>query len=148
MLSGGPCRNDDGVLHRGDKSKRREWQPPAEALVLLERNVLSLSAEMTLAPVTFSTTSHQSVLFFILAGYTSASEIRDLLVLGSPDSTFSSILLQGAIRICPQNTLREHGQKEVPQRCFLYFLISHHQISTFVPLSLQRPVVLPHWLMS
>lgn len=144
MLSGGPWRNDDGVLHRGGKSKGREWQSPAEALPQLERNVLSPSAEMTLAPVTFSTTSHQSVLFFILAGYTSASEIRDLLVLGSPDSTFSSILQQGAIRICPQNTQREHGQREVLQRCFLYFWISPLQISTFVPLSRQSPVVLTH----
>lgn len=33
-------------------------------------------AEMTLAPVTFSPASHHSVLFFILSGYTSASEIR------------------------------------------------------------------------
>lgn len=118
MLSGGPCRDDDGVLHCGGKSKRREWQSPAEALLQLERNVLSPLAEMTLAPVTFSTTSNQSVLFFILAGYTSASEIRDLLVLGSTDSTFSSTLLQGAIRICPQNTQREHGQEEVSDAFF------------------------------
>lgn len=109
--------------HCGGKSKmrRRRWQSPGEALLQLEGNVLSLSAEMTLAPVTFSTTSHQSVLFFILPGYTSASEIRDLLVLGSPDSTFSSFLLQGAIRICPQNIHGEHGHREVPERCFLYF---------------------------
>lgn len=35
---------------------------------------------LCLAPVTFSPVSHHSGLFFILSGYTSASEIRDLLV--------------------------------------------------------------------
>lgn len=101
------------------------------------------SAEMTLAPVTFSTTSHQSVLFFILPGYTSASEIRDLLVPGSPDSTFSSILLQGAIRICPQNTRGERGHRGAGERLSLLWM-RHLQIKTFVPLSPQSPVVHAH----
>lgn len=104
---------------------------------------MSLSAEMTLAPVTFSTTSHQSVLFFILPGYTSASEIRDLLVLGSPDSTFSSILLQGAIGICPQNTQREHGRREMLSLLW----ISRLQIKIFVPFAHAEPCC-SHSLMS
>lgn len=136
-LPGGRCRNDDGVLRHGDESERRECASPAKAPLQLERNVLSPSAGMTLALVTFSATSRQSVLFFILAGYTSASEIRDLLVPSSPDSTFSSILLQGAIRIRPQNT-----EREVPQRSYFCFWISPLQMSTFVCLSLQSPVVL------
>lgn len=127
----GPEVKEDDGSHRERLSLR------------LERNVLSLSAEMTLAPVTFSTTSHQSVLFFILPGYTSASEIRGLLVLGSPDSTFSSILLQGAIRICPQNTRGEHGHRGPGEGLSLLW-IRHLQIKTFVPLSPQSPVVHTH----
>lgn len=57
--------------------------------VALKKCFVSL-AEMTLVPVTFSPASHHSLLFFILSGYTSASEIRDLLVLSSLLEPFGS----------------------------------------------------------
>lgn len=47
-------------------------------------------AEMTLTLVTFSPASHHSVLFFILSEYTSATEIKDLLVLSALSKPFGA----------------------------------------------------------
>lgn len=75
---------------------------PSRSCITGNKCFVSL-AEMTLASVTFSPASHHSLLFFILCGYTSASEIRDFLVLSSLwalwGSTFSPMLLEKCKRI-------------------------------------------------
>lgn len=65
-------RNDDRVLCSGKTADSRGW--------VAEKNCCVSWLKWRLS-VTFPTASHHSVLFFILSGYTSASEIRDLLVL-------------------------------------------------------------------
>lgn len=72
-------------------------------------------AEMTLPPVTFSTASHHSVLFFILSGYTSASEIRDLLVLGSLSEPVGA---QPFHQFC--NKVQSEILPKYPKRTLLY----------------------------
>lgn len=51
-------------------------------ITFVEGNVLSLT-ELVLTFVTFSSAPHRFGLFFILTGYKTAGEIRDLLVLGA-----------------------------------------------------------------
>lgn len=47
------------------------------------KEMFCLLAELALTSVTFSSAPHRFGLFFILTGYKSACEIRDLLVLGA-----------------------------------------------------------------
>lgn len=146
-MSGGPRRNDDGVLQRGGKSKTRERQSATEALLQLERNVLSPLAEMTLAPVTFSTTSTSISLVFHSCRVHIC--LRDKGPFGSGLSGLD-LFFNSATR-CNQNLSSKYPERTRTgrgPRCFLYFCFSHLQISTFVPLSLQSPVVLTHLLMS
>lgn len=120
-------RNDDGELRYGkkpDTQRRLRWK------VMF----LSLWLKWRAAPVTFSPASHHSVLFFILSGNTSASKIRDLLVLSSLsepcgaqpfhqccNETQSEILLKRQKR-----TLLYKGPKETLPYMLLW--INHHQM--------------------
>lgn len=101
------------MMERCIVGARRGWHQ--EAVLPRKRNVLSLSAEMTLGPVTFSTASHHSVLFFILPGYTSASEIRDLLLLGSPSPPGLNLFSYSATR-CNQNLSPKYPKRAPPWR--------------------------------
>lgn len=80
-------------------------------------------AEMTLAPVTFSLASHHSVLFFILSGYTSASEIRTFWSSTLSLSPLGLNLFTNAATKCNlkffRNTRREQCYIKVPKKHLL-----------------------------
>lgn len=103
-------------------------------------------AEMTLASVTFSPASHHSLLFFILSGYTSASEIRDLLVLSSLwarwGSTFSPMPQQKCNLKFSSNTQGHGHYRKVPKKHLLTCTTQHEAELTTSKLkvSFQKPL--------